>query len=660
MRAIWLSLLGYLWLFGGTALADPPPSAWDDVAPPIFRHLTPAEGLPYPVGLAVAQDGQGYIWAATPGGLARWDGYRMTVFRHDDNDPASLPENIVTRLTVDERGRLWLGTVSGIIARYDEAIQGFAVYREQGGGFGRILGMASDRKGGIWVASGQGLAHLDIAGNSWSHEGGVLASEVAGILVDRAGRVWAGSAKGLMMRPGDQGAFQPVAMPPEMEGEVVSALFEDGADTLWFGTRRGRIGRIDALARTAVAERAISASGHRVTSFSEPRPGLLWIGEYGGGIKTLRVGKGSTRTFRHDQRVKFSLGDNSVTEMIKDRSGIIWVSSLRGLHYHIPGNGRVTSIVPSQPDGLPGPDIRSVATASGGRLWLGFRAAGLALLDPVSNVIRTVSPRPGPGGLPEDVVQAVAETSKDIVWAGQTGGLFRVDTTKGEATPYAPLKGSNILVLHHEGRILWAGGSMGLARIGLDGLPQRLYRFDRDNLTSLSDTSVQALFRDRAGRLWVGTQRGLNLMEDAEQGRFRRILHDPDDPQSLPSDIIIDITEDRSGRLWLATANGIGILDPSFDGKPRFRRLNTAGGLPSDTVLSVIEGEDGKIVAGTGKGLCLIDPDTLAVRVLGPAEGSHISTFWAGAAVKMADKTLALGGFGGMTLVRPGGLPLWS
>lgn len=660
MRAIWLSLLGWLWLLGGAAMADQPRSAWDDVAPPVFRHLTIAEGLPYPVGLAVAQDGKGFVWAATPGGLARWDGYRMTVFRHDDADPASLPENIVTRLAVDEHGQLWLGTVSGIIARYDETIRGFAVYRDQGGGFGRILGMAADRRGGIWVASGQGLAHLDIAGKTWSHEGGALDSDVAGILVDRAGRVWAGSAKGLMVRPGGQDGFRSVVLPPEMAGDMVSAMFEDSAGTLWFGTRRGQIGRVDAQGRAASMEPAAPATGHRVTSFSEPRPGRLWIGEYGGGIRELRVGAGAARTFRHDPRVKFSLGDNSVTEMIRDRSGIIWVSSLRGLHYHIPGNGRVTSIVPSQPDGLPGPDIRSVAAASGGRIWLGFRAAGLALLDPARNVVRTIPPRPGPGGLPEEVVQTVAETSRDVVWAGQTGGLFRVDAAKGVATPYAPLKGANILVLRHEGQTLWAGGSMGLARIGLDGGPQRLYRFERDNPASLSDNSAQALFRDHARRLWVGTYRGLNLLEDPEQGRFRRILHDPDDLQSLPSDIVIGITEDRSGRLWLATANGIGIFDPNLDGKPKFRRLNTAGGLPSDTVLSVIGGEDGKIIAGTGKGLCVIDPDTLAVRVLGPAEGSYISTFWAGAAIRMADNTLALGGFGGMTLVSPGDLPPWS
>ncbi|CAA7620298.1 Predicted periplasmic ligand-binding sensor domain [Candidatus Terasakiella magnetica] len=665
MRSIVLLMLA-LWLGAGMALAADgadhrplEPKAWDMVVPPVFSHLTPADGLPYPVALALAQDRHGFIWAATPGGVARWDGYHMTVFRHDSKDANSLPENIVTSMLVDKQGQIWFGTASGIVVCYDEAIRGFVSYRDRGGGFGRPHGMASDSAGGIWVAGRQGLARLDGTTKVWRYESGLPVGEVGSVLIDRSGRVWAGTVSGLMWRYGNRQSFEPVAMPAETGGDMVSALFEDGEGIIWFGTRRGQVGRVERDGR-AVLEPALPQSGYRVTALAQPRPGVLWIGEYGGGIRVLNQDQQTARRISYDPTINTSLGDNSVTGLLIDRSGLVWVSSLRGIHRHIPSNQSVMTVVRRGPDGLPGPDVRSVAATNDGKVWMGFRAEGLALMDPRANVIRTVSPGREPGSLPDGVIQAIADTTDGRLWVGQPGGLFLVDVASRVVTPYTPLAGANIFALLHDKGVLWVGGSMGLVRIPLNGEPPQLYYSDRKNPASLSDNSVQAIFRDSAQRLWLSTQRGLNLLEDADKGIFRRILSDPDDLESLPSDIVNSIGEDRFGRIWLATANGIGILDSEQEGKARFLRLGRANGLPSDTVLSVIEGEGGGIIAGTGDGLSMIDPETLAIRSFGPAEGLQIQTFWAGSATRMPDGTAILGGFGGMAVIRPILPPVWD
>lgn len=661
-----MPLIVALWLGAGSCFASTvaearplEPKAWDMVVPPVFSHLTPADGLPYPVALGLAQDSHGFIWAATPGGLARWDGYRMTVFHHDDRDSNSLPENIVTSVLADRRGQIWLSTASGVILRYDEAIRGFVPYRNQGGSFGRPHGMAGDNKGGIWVAGRQGLARLDVATRDWRDENTLPTGEVGSVLIDRLGRVWAGTVNGLMLRQANRHSFEPVTMPPEANGDIVSALFEDGEGTIWFGTRRGAVGRVE-HGGSAILEPTLPPSGHRVTAIVQPQRGILWFGDYGGGIRELRQGEHTVRHIANDPVVGTSLGDNSVTDLLVDRSGLVWVSSLRGLHRHIPSNQRVMTIVRHGQGGLPGPDVRCVAATDDGKVWLGFRAEGLALLDPIADVIRTVTSGTGPTNLPKGVVQAVADTGGGYLWVGLADGLYRVDVASGKSTPYPPLTGANVFALYRDGTDLWAGSSMGLARIGLNGKPPRFFHFDRNAPGSLSDNSVQAIFRDHARRLWVSTQRGLNLLEDAEKGIFRRFQNDPDDPASLPSDIVSGIAEDRFGRLWLATANGIGIFDPSQDGRARFVRLGSDHGLPSDTVLSVTEGADGKIIAGTGSGLAAINPETLAIHSFGPAEGLQIQTFWAGSAARMSDGTVVVGGFGGMAVIRPTLPPVWD
>jgi hypothetical protein len=80
------------------------PERWDQLATPLFEHLGLDQGMPHPVAMALAQDGDGFIWIGTQTGLARWDGYRMRSFRHAA-DPTSLPGDFVQTLHVDVAGR---------------------------------------------------------------------------------------------------------------------------------------------------------------------------------------------------------------------------------------------------------------------------------------------------------------------------------------------------------------------------------------------------------------------------------------------------------------------------------------------------------------------------------------------------------------------------
>lgn len=638
---------------------------WDNVAPPVFSHLSSADGLPYPVVLGLAQDRRGFLWSATPGGAARWDGYRMTVFRHSDQDPSSIPEDILTAAVADRSGQVWFSTASGVIVRYDESAQGFVAYRDQGKGFGRPFGMAFDHKGGLWVASRRGLFRLDIATGMWRPENTVPRGEIGSVLVDRAGRVWAGTVEGLMAQNGDGQPFSAVTMPNLLAGDMVSALYEDGKGILWFGTRSGYVGTIDDGDGTASLVPALTQSGHRVTAFAEPRPGVLWIGEYGGGIRELRHESGAVRQFTRDPANASSLGDDTVTALLVDASGLVWTSSLGGLHRYIPANKSIVTMVAQAPYGLPGRDVRSVAAAADGKVWLGFRVEGLALMDGRADVVKPSGAGRWPLDLPPGMVQAIADASDGQIWAGMPGGLFQIDVKSGLVMPYEALIGANIRALLHDETDLWVGGSMGLARIPLNGAPPQFFKNDPTRETSLSDNSVSAIYRDSRQRVWVATQRGFNLLENPQTGLFRRVFNAPLDRESLPSDVVSSIAEDKFGRLWLATANGIGVFDPedgwrNQGGKAKFLRLGMADGLSSGTILSVIEGAGGRIVAGTGNGLAVIDPETFSVRAPGPADGLQIGTFWAGAATQLTDGTLALGGFGGMAVVRPDALPQWT
>lgn len=77
-----------------------------------MRQLTVDNGLSQGFVYDGLQDKEGFIWLATMDGLNRYDGYNFTVYKHDPENPYSLPENSINCIAEDKNGNLWIGTMS--------------------------------------------------------------------------------------------------------------------------------------------------------------------------------------------------------------------------------------------------------------------------------------------------------------------------------------------------------------------------------------------------------------------------------------------------------------------------------------------------------------------------------------------------------------------
>ena len=75
------------------------------------------EGLPQISAISITQTRDGYIWAGTQSGLARFDGVGFTTFT-PGNEPA-LPHLFVHALASDSSGALWIGTYAGMAVHRD-------------------------------------------------------------------------------------------------------------------------------------------------------------------------------------------------------------------------------------------------------------------------------------------------------------------------------------------------------------------------------------------------------------------------------------------------------------------------------------------------------------------------------------------------------------
>jgi len=110
----------------------------------------------------------------------------------------------------------------------------------------------------------------------------------------------------------------------------------------------------------------------------------------------------------------------------------------------------------------------------------------------------------------------------------------------------------------HQG-FMWFGTWLGgLNRY--DGYTFKVYKHDDQDAHSLGCDSIWALYVDRAGVLWVGTNEGVDRY-DRDTDSFIHYHHRADDPTSLPGHLFWSFCEDQSGTLWVASSEGLSRFD---------------------------------------------------------------------------------------------------
>jgi diguanylate cyclase (GGDEF)-like protein len=157
-------------------------------------------------------------------------------------------------------------------------------------------------------------------------------------------------------------------------------------------------------------------------------------------------------------------------------------------------------------------------------------------------------------------------------------------------------------ILQDRHGFLWLGTQDGLNRY--DGYRFRVFKHDAREPGSLASNTVWALFEDKDGALWVGTDgAGLSRL-DRKTSEFTRYPARPNDPRGLSSNRIRYLMEDRDGALWIATdGGGLARLDSARVNFTTYRtNPSDPGSLSDDRVRHVYQDRDGVLWVGTYQG----------------------------------------------------------
>ncbi len=530
----------------------------------IRQTFTTENGLPQNTAVAVVQTRDDYIWVATFGGLVRYDGIKFTIFT-TANTP-ELIDNRIASLYEDPHGVLWIGSENGVLIKYKNGV--FTLIRKSvGSATDRVISrMFMDGNDLLWFRNANHLntyntetGEFTEIDNGVFEKAGAKSGDVGSVKafeLDAENNLWIASDRGLIQfRENKFTLFDKTDGLPDDLIRFVKAT-PDG--NLFIATDYGA-GFFKNGKFTALVEKQTNA--FPFPDFRNPEKFTFYT--LNGKLYRLADGELLSYQLSQDKQEKTILADNE---------GNLWVGKNLELAVYKP---RYVKVFWKPLAGQTGEGISRIIEDRQGAVFL---VDGQQIMRWKKGLFETVMtvPKNSPAYKNEPYLKATAarDAAGDI-WVGRRDGLFKfendsftkIETGSADADKFL----TGTLFIARDGKIWSAGLESGLRM--LQNGETKVYT----TADGLIDNTVNCLFEDKKGVLWIGTRSGMSRLEN---GAFTNFTTD----NGLTNNYVRDFYEDADETLWIATYGG-GILRYR-DGN--FVSITTKNGLPENIASRIL------------------------------------------------------------------------
>lgn len=572
-------------------------------------------------------DSSSNLWFGTQSGISKFDPSTESFTNYPDSEHSDPNlSSKINQIVSDNNGRVIATSESGFIYRYDSEIDQFTALNSIP--FGYIKSIFCDPNNIFWIGFEDGVIRYDHEKRQSKHfpdtndnSAGIANNFVNAIYYFSEDNIWLGRSNNGLARLNalsgsvelieevgienqyttgisyfpDQGVLVTSNTSLSLyntDGELLhrlnnetqngsipttgmNAFYSDSFGNQWIGSN------FDALNISSsrkpfkkfpeASQNQIVDSKDPVTAFLQDSKGNFWIGNGKSGLDLHPSNGGEVTRFRHDPSDPESIVLQPILKVFEDSHGDIWIGTFRGgLQKFLPTTNSFQTFLadPSNPNSIGGQDIRDFAEDEKGNLWINTHGNGIDYFNVETQEFTRLqsSFSAGAPSLIDDWVYCLLYDDNFNLWIGSTKGISVLNTKTGTITNHQP---------------------------------------EPTNNKSLSGSIVKDIIQDSKGRIWVGTENGLNLYNPMTTDfSLYSINH------GLPNKNVRSIVEDNQGNIWVATANGLAKLNPQTQ---KITSYFVEDGLASNEYFegSVFKDKYGSIYLGHNRGISKFTPSSI-------------------------------------------------
>ena len=479
---------------------------------------------------AINEDRNGVIWF---GGrkLMRYNGQEFQIIESKEL------ENIgITALHVDNKGDLWIGTWQNGVFKYDGSE--FTSYTTQNGLTHNIVSsITEDKEGNIWLGTYGGLTKYNgSVFEKYTPKGELKVSVIYSLMVDFEGNLWIGTAgQGLGVFQGER--FIHFNREVGINNDMIWSILEDRKGNMWFGTYGGGVSRVENFYEKIDAFKPLDIkhftekdgiSNDRIYNIIEAKNGDIWFGTWNG--LTKYDGK-SFKTFGK----KDGLESTIFYSIMEDKKGDLWVGTLGGAYKYDGTSFNKFAIKDDMDENV---NIYIVYEDRKGNLWFGTEGEGVFKYNG-NRLIQYTQEH----GLASNLIISILQDEKENMWFGTYGGGISIlidnpqestqikdikEFKKGGRTIYWDYVTTEdglsddgiILMIFDDKGNLWVGNNKGVDKFYTNGYynygTKLVENFGKEEGFVGIECNANATFKDSRGNLWFGTINGASMYNPGE------------------------------------------------------------------------------------------------------------------------------------------------
>lgn len=422
----------------------------------------------------------------------------------------------------------------------------------------------------------------------------------------------------------------------------VESVFMDSTGEIWLEQNIvGEVAHFNPYHQTVKCEKVYVEPTYTDRSrpafhIHEDKAGQLWVHPYGGGFSYFDRKHNCLRPFYNSMTGNGWRFSNKIHSAFSDKQGNLWMGThSKGLEKATFRTEHFKLRIPvDMPYESLSNEVRAIFDDEKGFLWIGLKDGMLRVYDKANQEIGylTETGKISHQGTPlAGNVYHLLKDSKGILWIATKGaGLIKAEPTKDPLQfkltnfRYNPndvysLSDNNLYCVYEDitGRIWVVTFSNGINYITENEKGETLFINHRNRLTHYPTdycNKVRCITGDSKGRLWIGTTHGLLMTHvkftRPEDVQFKHYFCSSENQHTLSNNDIYWIEVTQNDELFMATFGGglNKLIDIDNNGKARFKSYTEYDGLPSDILMSISEDKHGHLWIGTENGLSKFSP----------------------------------------------------